>query len=148
MQFGRFGVSVLLALIFAALNTGVTLAEPKKNMDKPPPGMPAENLLRQKVDLPNLPDYPGSSRFVTGSTTTSPYGQGFSEVFNSRDTPERIIEWYKGTLRQGGWKTNSENPMGIYCGKDGSSCEVTVQKLYTKEGGSRIRIGYFLKTSK
>jgi len=147
----RFGVSLALTLFtLANLTTEITFAQRKpydrRNLDKPPPGSIRQNQMAQKVNLPNFPDYPGRLLFITGSYSNGEFGRGFTEIFNSRDPVDRVIEWYKQSLRSAGWKTNSENRTGIYCGySDGSTCEVNVRKKYDKEGGTQIRISYFQK---
>ncbi len=97
------------------------------------------DMLKDKVDLPDLPAYTGKARFVTGSVeNSSKGGPKYSFCFEADEKKDQILEWYENVFRMYKWPKVTKTESSIEAKhKDGHYATVMTSTLVGKDGKHR-----------
>lgn len=106
--------------------------------------------LKEPVDLPDLPAFPGNPKFVSGATDPYPDGIGHYQMsFLSQETGEHVMDWYKNAFSMYKWKVIFSGANSITAQhKDGHMCTIGVNSVIKKPYKSKILVYYRLQEAK
>ncbi len=97
-------------------------------------GEAAWQLMKQPLDLPNLPQYTGAGAvFVEGLMyPNKPGGAAFSMTFRAKEAPDVVLDWYQEALANYKWKITptkkGSNTIDALNGSNGVTVKVTPTK--------------------
>ncbi len=124
--------ALAMALVIAGGSLAAFAQAPSQNqapVNAPITGNP--DKLKEKVSVPELPEYTGKSKYLHGliyaSSTDQKKGPTYVMVFNTKETENQVRDWWLNSLRQYRWNityTSSDVVQGT--NKDGSSCIVQI----------------------
>ena len=91
----------------------------------------APDTLKEKVSLPNLPEYTGKAKFLHGliysHIKNEKQGPAYVMYFNAKETQAQVHEWWLNSLRQYRWNiTYTSKDVVQGTDKDGASCIIQV----------------------
>lgn len=127
MSFTRalFGLSAAAALVVSSSNAPVSAQQKKESGDKQPkyqkivPKVVKFSQLAQTKSFRELSEAPRDfpipvyqGRFAGGSEKTSDLGKTSSLQIVAPDNVERVIEWYRSSLKAAGWRLQESIPSG------------------------------------
>lgn len=109
-----------------------------KNMDA--------DTLSSKVDLPNLPDFTGQAKFISGLVHQADRGTHYVQHFSAKQDAKLVLDWYLNTLNMYKWKINYSDSQSIASKQGTATCAVFVQDISGRKTPykSDIEINYFL----
>ncbi len=125
-------LALALALVIASGPLAAFAQSPSQNQ---PPVNPtitaAPDKLKEKVSVPELPEYTGKSKYLHGliypSSTDNKKGPTYVMVFNTKESENQVRDWWLNSLRQYRWNiTYSSADVVQGTNKDGSSCIVQI----------------------
>ncbi len=104
------------------------------------------DTLANKVDLPNLPDFTGQAKFVSGLVHQAERGTHYVQHFTAKQDAKLVLDWYLNTLNMYKWKINYSDSQSIASKLGGSTCAVLVRDISGQKTPykSEIEINYFL----
>lgn len=158
----KFSIS---ALVLLELIVGWSVTAAQANTDETKPvsmsGQPiarpdrkgmvvAKNMeadtLANKVDLPNLPDFTGQAKFVSGLVHQAERGTHYVQHFTTKQDSKLVLDWYLNTLNMYKWKINYSDSQSIASKLGPSTCAVFVRDISGQKSPykSEIEINYFL----
>lgn len=99
-------------------------------------------VLKEPVGLPNLPNYTGQAKFISGlSYPKVKDGATIGLRFAVREEPALVLNWYKEAFRGYQWAyVPTDN--GLTATKDGNSCTITLSKPSLVGYKADLEIGY------
>ncbi|MBA4077833.1 MAG: hypothetical protein C0508_22585, partial [Cyanobacteria bacterium PR.023] len=91
----------------------------------------APDRLKEKVSLPNLPEYTGKSKYLHGLVYTpngkEKQGPTYVMCFNAKESIPQVRDWWLNSLRQYRWNiTYTSRDVVQGTDKDGSTCIVQI----------------------
>lgn len=91
----------------------------------------APGVLKEKVSLPDLPEYTGKCKFLHGlsytSFTDSKQGPAYVMYFSARESEQQLRDWWLSSLRTYKWNvTYSSKDIVQGTSKDGNTCIVQI----------------------
>jgi hypothetical protein len=99
--------------------------------------------LTEKLDLPDLPEYKGKAKFVSGSANPSELGSNYVEHFVAEEEPNQVLDWYKRSLASANWKILNSDGSSITAKKsDGTSCVIIANPSYTHGARTEFELSY------
>jgi len=128
-------IASLAALVSMANTQALAQYNQQKNQSIASP----PESLKEKVSLPDIPDYTGQPKFISGFTYHVPkQGPSYVMTFNVKEDRNTVFEWWKNTLQMYKWNMlHSGNGAMTATNKDGnmvtiqiSGPEFTPEKLY------------------
>jgi hypothetical protein len=142
-MFCGFNISqiAITTLLVCGLNTVAFAQHNPWGMRKPE--VNKYTALSSKIQIPDLPDYAGPSKFLFGSQITGRgAGVAYMERWLLRDTTTQAHEWYRATMTNFGWKISLNTKSSIYAEKDGSFCSININGTYHNGWGSEVVVNY------
>jgi len=140
---------ILLVIAFAFMFCSSDLvanaqSNSKKRPERESNGGLAE-YLKDKVSLPNLPEFTGKAKFTGGIARKSDYGQSYVLRFDAKEDPKLVLDWYKNTLNMYKWKITFADDTTCLAKLDGTTCAIAVNSTVGRKTGnqSEIEINYF-----
>ncbi len=122
------------ALAIALVIASSSLAAFAQQNNQPPGSSTSSgspDKLKEKVTVPELPEYTGKSKYLHGlvypSNPDNKKGPTYVMVFNTKETESQVHDWWLNSLRQYKWNityTSADVVQGT--NKDGSSCIVQI----------------------
>jgi hypothetical protein len=108
-----------------------------------------ETVLREPMELQDLPRFTGHEKFQGGHTRTTDDGQGCSMEFAVQEPPDRVFDWYKTVLQMNQWKVANTNSSEILVAtKNKNRCTIGVYPTRDKQKWTtHLHINYFLGNS-
>jgi len=108
-------------------------------------GEGAWQLLKQPMDLPDVPRYSGAgAQFIEGLMyPNKPGGAAISLTYRVKEAPDAVLGWYQDALANYQWKMGQSKDPNMLKGSHGRN-GVTVTVTPTKQKGFRtdLRISY------
>jgi hypothetical protein len=99
--------------------------------------------LTEKLELPDLPEYKGKAKFVSGSANPSALGSNYVEHFIAEEEPNQVLDWYKRTFASANWKILNTDGSSITAKKsDGTSCVIIVNPSYNHGARTEFELSY------
>ena len=91
----------------------------------------APDALKQKVQLPNLPEYTGKSRFLNGlvynNIANNKQGPAYVMCFNAKETGDQVRDWWLNSLRAYRWNiTFTSHDVVQGTDSNGSTCIIQI----------------------
>jgi hypothetical protein len=91
----------------------------------------APDILKEKVSLPNLPEYTGKAKFLRGliynHIKNEKQGPAYVMNFNAKETQAQVHEWWLNSLRQYRWNITYTSPDVVQgTDKDGATCIIQI----------------------
>lgn len=110
----------------------------------------AADPLKNKVDLPDLPDFTGHAKFVRGVSSNTDHCQNYLQFFVASEDPTQVLDWYKNTLSMYKWNISYAGPICVTADKEQNTCSIMVSNsdsdLKSKNAKTLIQISYQLRT--
>lgn len=103
-----------------------------------------ETILKEPIDLPDLPKFTGKYHFESGKIRQTAVGQGSLMEFTVQDETEKVFDWYKTVLQMNQWKITNNSPEILTATKDKSHCTIGVYRSHDKRWATRLIINYFI----
>ncbi len=82
--------------------------------------------LKEKVDLPNLPNFTGHAKFGFGTMHPSDRGPSYVMHFFAKEDHKLILDWYKNTLNMYGWKITFADGQVVTAETKNAHCAISV----------------------
>lgn len=91
----------------------------------------APDTLKEKISLPNLPEYTGKAKFLNGLVynhiKNEKQGPAYVMCFNAKETIPQVKDWWLNSLRQYRWNITYTSPSVVQGNdKDGSTCIIQI----------------------
>ena len=91
----------------------------------------APDRLKEKVTLPNVPEYTGKAKFLRGLVynhiKNEKQGPAYVMNFNAKETQAQVHEWWLNSLRQYRWNiTYTSKDVVQGTDKDGATCIIQI----------------------
>ena len=103
-------------------------------------------LVKQPMNLPDLPKYSGKAFFEGGLMyPNKPGGSAISLRYKVKEAPDTVLEWYRDTLKSNQWQvmqTKNQASVRAVRGKNGVVVNVTPSKAPGYQ--SNLKISYKL----
>ncbi|MBX9692168.1 MAG: hypothetical protein K2Z81_07280 [Cyanobacteria bacterium] len=111
-------------------------------------GTGAWQLLRQPMNLPNLPAYSGKAQFVKGLMyPNKPGGPAINLQYNVSEDPGTVISWYSDALDSYQWHSKkNQNQTLIRATRGDNGVVVRVTPSNKKGFRSELQISYKLSS--
>lgn len=111
------------------------------------PASPADfqiDPLKDKVELPNLPEFTGHAKFIMGTMHPTDKGPSYVQHFAAKEDHKLVLDWYKNTLNMYGWKITFADNQVVTAEMKGANCAVSVNDCTGRKDGmnSEIEIDY------
>ncbi len=112
-------------------------------------GTGAWELLRQPMNLPNLPMYTGKAHFIKGLMyPNKPGGAAIELHYVVTEDPQSVMSWYSGALDSYQWKSKkAHNECLIRATRGDNGVVVKVTPTRKKGYRSELQISYKLNSS-
>jgi hypothetical protein len=106
-------------------------------------------LLKDKVRIDDLPEYPGRTKFLGGRALPNQIGgQSYDMDISVTETPEQVMGWYKQALANYQWKTTSEGDRFVTAvSRRGDRCSISAGPDSRLNGG-RAKIHFMYQRTK
>ncbi|HMO23315.1 MAG TPA: hypothetical protein PKD05_14435 [Candidatus Melainabacteria bacterium] len=134
---GRLAI-VLLGLFLLGQFSGSGHASEKRGIliaqraERGGTGTAAWQLVKQPMELPDLPQYSGKATFTHGLMyPNKPGGPAINLMFKVKDHPDAVMQWYRDTLKANSWKVipdKNQNAVRATKGKNGVVVNVGASK--------------------
>lgn len=86
-------------------------------------------VLSKAPDLPDMPPYPSSAKFLDSSVSPNAKGgPAYHVLFTCSDPPTQIIQYYESMLPSMRWKIQRHTASTIYAVHGGNTVNVFVQR--------------------
>jgi hypothetical protein len=127
----RLTWSLLIALTstisLLSLPTQAQYKAPQKKPETPPMAAPPDEM-KDKISLPDVPEYTGLHKFVNGFIYHVPkQGPSYVMTFNVKEDRQTVIEWWKNTLKTYRWNIlSSDRDAVIASNKEGNMCAIQI----------------------
>jgi hypothetical protein len=86
--------------------------------------------LKEKVSLPDVPEYTGKAKFLNGLIYdhVGKLGPCYVMNFNTKETSNQVIDWYRSVFQMYGWKIDYQDKDSINATnkKSGNMCILQV----------------------
>lgn len=126
--------------------TGTSMQKPQRKggLQTTPPNDWAIEPLKDKVDLPNLPNFTGHAKFIMGTVHPSDKGPSYVMHFATKEDHKLVLDWYKNTLNMYGWKITFADGQVVTAQLKNANCAVSVNDCTGRRDGnnSEIEIDY------
>lgn len=101
------------------------------------------------VPLPNVPNYTGHAKFLTGLRYPNPRtGERIGMTLGVMEEPASVMDWYRDALKMYSWKVAGTSDPNLISGtKDGNSVCVRVMPDSSRNFRSQIVISYQYHTN-
>lgn len=119
------------------------------------PKVPARNS--EGADLKALekpPDMPGISfpnaKFLYGFNTETKTGRNLGARFEVPDSPSSVLNYYRETLKQNGWKVNEEGKIKanqVVASHKQYKSAVTITTLQSPKAGCQVYFSYGMRNN-
>ncbi len=115
------------------------------------PLAPVENhqieVLKDKVDLPDLPAYSGKSKFVRGYVEAAAKGgTRYDLTFEAEESQSQILDWYDNVFRMYKWTQIERRDSSVSAlHKEGHYAVISTNPIRTKEGKAKCYISLHYK---
>jgi hypothetical protein len=118
-------------------------AQRKGGSTTPPNDWPIEPM-KEKVDLPNLPEFTGHAKFTMGTMHPTDKGPSYVMHFAAKEDHKLILDWYKNTLHMYGWRITFADGQVVTAENKNANCAVSVNDCTGRRDGnnSDIEIDY------
>lgn len=97
-------------------------------------------------DLPYFPPYAGRIKYTTifsNNNPNVPNGISYGMIFNTTDTPETVIDFYRDVAKQYQWQPyNSSSDKSVSAGRKGYAFYVTIMRGAVPGYKSQVYINY------
>lgn len=105
--------------------------------------------LKSKVELPDLPDYTGKSKFLDGSVEPAAKGgPRYQMSFDAQEPRSQVLDWYGNVFRMYNWKMTQRTDSSIMARhKDGHKCTVTAQRFRYPGGRENCRFSVMFQVA-
>ncbi|CAN5195836.1 hypothetical protein BH11CYA1_BH11CYA1_27530 [soil metagenome] len=132
---GRFGATAVTfcsaIVLLISLGTAANAQQNQQGQQTHELLNAAPDKLRDKVSLPNLPEYTGKSKYLHGLVYTpngkEKQGPTYVMCFNAKETVPQVRDWWLASLRQYRWNiTYTSRDVVQGTDKDGSTCIVQI----------------------
>ena len=129
-----------LAFVLAAA-VGLAAASCRQEATERSPDAAAVSAAPRELTFPT--DFPQGVSAYPGSTVTASAvgGEATNAVLRSTDPLEKVIEWYKKTMKEGGWEIGSavDDPLGsVFSARKGKQTVVVV--VTAGEGATTVSL--------
>lgn len=100
--------------------------------------------MKDKVDLPNLPEFTGHAKFIMGTMHPTDKGPSYVMHFSAKEDHKLVLDWYKNTLNMYGWKITFADGQVVTAENKNANCAVSVNDCTGRRDGnnSEIEIDY------
>lgn len=99
--------------------------------------------LKSPPDLPDFQFYQGNAKFLRG--TSAPHAQGgtsYTMVFDCKEQPQRVFDFYNQTLSSNRWMVNNPSPGKLLTAQKGKNDVVIQTSSKTGAGVCDILVLY------
>lgn len=114
----------------------------QQTQKKKTPAYPTSRLTKA-VDLPDIPDYPKSHKFVGGDSCQMTTGTSFNLCFSVNEEKQAILDWYSQALQSYGWQNIQPSPLSVSAKKRGNSCNIMTTSDFAAKGRTLVMISCF-----
>lgn len=122
------------ALLFLSLNSAAKAQAPQQGQQNPNATelvAAAPETLKEKVPLPNVPEYTGKAKYLHGLVynhiNNTKQGPAYVLCFNAKETIPQVRDWWLNSMRQYRWNiTYTSKDVVQGNDKDGSNCIIQI----------------------
>jgi hypothetical protein len=102
-------------------------------------------VLREPMDLQDLPKFTGHADFLRGKVRTTEAGTACHMAWNCKESREQVMDWYNSVLSMNQWKVFSKNSEIVMARKGPNQCTIGVfPNFKDKKYPCNLSINYFL----
>jgi len=139
-------------LLLASFSPSQCLSQTPSSYSKKPYALaPVENhqidVLKNTIDLPDLPSYSGKSKFVRGYVEAGAKGETrYDMTLEAEESDSQILDWYSNVFRMYKWNQIDRKETSVSAlHKDGHYATISTNPTRTKDGKARCFISLHYK---
>jgi hypothetical protein len=112
---------------------------------------PVATPIKDKISLPDIPDYPGRIKLISGNSYPAGAdggGPSYSLSYLIADPANQVSDWYVNALKSGGWNVKTSSTTGAITATNekGTMCVISVESN-GNAGGCSANISYSMSSS-